>query len=131
MKLFSFFAIFQVDSYEILNFESKPPGNRKSLVVTESNFEKSYPMSDFSVYGRWTEWENWETCKIFPIDRSRKFSTRTRTCVCDNCNNYCVGKDTERKICSCAPGYRMSENEWLPCIQNPCSELQPVADGQG
>lgn len=40
MKLFSFFAIFQVDSYEILNFESRPPGNRKSLVVTGSDFEK-------------------------------------------------------------------------------------------
>ena len=40
MKLFSFFAIFQVDSYEILNFDSKPPGNRKSLVVTGSDFDK-------------------------------------------------------------------------------------------
>ena len=40
MKLFSFFTIFQVHSYEILNFESKPPGNRKSLDVTGSDFEK-------------------------------------------------------------------------------------------
>ena len=73
----------------------------------------------FSVYGHWTKWEEWSTCKVFPIDRTRKFSTRTRTCECNNCNNYCVGKDLERKICSCADGYIMGENEWLPCIKKP------------
>ena len=33
MKLFSFFVIFQVNSYEILKFDSKPPGSQKWLSV--------------------------------------------------------------------------------------------------
>ena len=87
-------------------------------------------MFDFSVYGHWTSWEDWSTCKVFPIDRSRKFSTRTRKCECNNCNNYCVGKDIERKICSCADGYLMGENEWLPCIKKPCSKRGSCGKGE-
>ena len=32
MKLFSFFTFFHVRSYEILEFDSKPPGNQKRLI---------------------------------------------------------------------------------------------------
>ena len=93
---------------------------------------KFCPWSSFlSVIGHWTGWTNWSNCTVFPIDRSRKFSNRTRTCVCNNCNNYCIGKDFERKICSCADGYRMGENEWLPCIKASCLQLQPVVGQQG
>ena len=81
------------------------------------------------MYGHWTNWENWSDCAVFPIDRSRKFSNRTRTCECNNCNNYCIGKNLERKICSCADGYRMGENEWLPCER--CFQFLPLADNQG
>ena len=77
----------------------------------------------FLVSGHWEDWESWDDCKVFPIDRTRKFSHRTRVCHCDvsrNCKNNCVGKAKERKICSCADGYiPEGDNELMPCKPDP------------
>ena len=83
----------------------------------------------FSVSGQWTDWTDWSPCNVVPLDRTRKFSNRTRTCVCNNCNNYCIGKDIERKICSCAVGYIWGENKLLPC--KPCLQVRPAVGNQG
>lgn len=144
-SLVSFIGRWNIDSYEtffqfsqFMKFTAmrsltSSPNQQVTKIDRKWSVSKLEMISLFyvllSVSGHWKSWEAWSDCKVFPIDRSRKFSIRSRVCECDNCNRYCIGKHKERKICSCAYGYSIGENALLPC--NPCTHVQSVGTNKG
>ena len=70
------------------------------LVFKVKIFKISGIWHSIKVIAQWTSWTDWSDCFVNPLNKYMSVSSRTRSCLCDDCTIYCTGPTVERKKCA-------------------------------
>ena len=76
--------------------------------------------------GQWTSWTDWSDCFVNPLDKYMSVSSRTRSCLCENCTIFCNGPTFERKKCADIGHCRRLDANVSPVLTSCVTQWQSI-----